>query len=187
MATQTRVLAAPLRCEQPQSGLRLFRGNCSGTGAAGFASPLTCRDLWSRRSLPSAILGILLADLPSLEHGPADTPEFRVVPAMGLPRGFDNASPMGASARRPTLATTDVIAAAPFATRAGASRWPRASWRGLWDLLKETISNFIADEALSCGASIACYTLFATAGHRVREGARNHPTRARPRDCIVRH
>ena len=35
--------------------------------------------------------------------------------------------------------------------------------RGPWRLLKETFSAFIADEALSHGASIAYYTLFAGA------------------------
>ena len=34
---------------------------------------------------------------------------------------------------------------------------------GVWQLLKDTIKNFVADEALSHGASIAYYTLFAVA------------------------
>jgi membrane protein len=34
---------------------------------------------------------------------------------------------------------------------------------GAWELAKDTIKSFIADEALSYGASIAYYTMFAIA------------------------
>ena len=34
---------------------------------------------------------------------------------------------------------------------------------GAWELAKDTVKGFIADEALSHGASIAYYTLFAVA------------------------
>ena len=34
---------------------------------------------------------------------------------------------------------------------------------GAWELTKDTVKGFIADEALSHGASIAYYTLFAVA------------------------
>jgi membrane protein len=34
---------------------------------------------------------------------------------------------------------------------------------GTWELAKDTVKGFIADEALSHGASIAYYTLFAVA------------------------